>query len=72
MIHFEGRNRGGARRFPPEVVKEFNGRLALRRVRDGKPNTDEQQVYVTTQMSSELQLFSEWQLSQPLALISPS
>jgi hypothetical protein len=25
---------------PQEAVKKFNGRGALRRVRDGKPNTD--------------------------------
>ena len=25
---------------PPEAVKKFNGRDALLRVRDGKPNTD--------------------------------
>ena len=63
MIDFEGRNRGCAWRFPPEAAKEFNGRTrcgasaTVNPTRTRSTASLPDQVYATTQMSSELPPF---------------
>ena len=60
---------------PPEAIKRFNGRDALRRVRDGKPNTDAEHRVPTRSSSYDqpnifrASAFLRGNCSAPLALI---